>query len=1274
LSGRRRVLFDLQATQSVDQRHRGIPRYVADLAFAIEEIAPEAVERYLLNPDLAVPEAHIAARLLDAGKLHLTDDVDWAAADLLHIASPLEMTRPGHRLLPPGARTAGLPWAVTFYDLIPQLMPDYYLEDPGLRRRYRARLQLVRTAAAVLTLSEATRADVVEHLGLDPGRVFVVGAGTSSRFVPPASRPEAAAAAAGAVAGLRNPYVFYIGSYEKRKNLEPLLEAWARLPEAVRRRWQLALCCPLKPLERNHLLHRAAALGVTDSVCLTGFVTDDVLLLLHQGADLFVFPSIYEGYGLPVAEALACGAPVLGADASSLPEILAPEALFDATSPETMATAIERGLTDEPFRRRLLAAAGKAPTSWTEVASATVAAYEEVLDRLAREGAPTGGGRPGGRPDSRRRVAFAGPVGPGAGPVGDWNRALVDGLAGRTDLDVAVFAERSGGDAGDANSSATGDGLSNDSGAVPGMRVHPLAALDAVEGLHGPFDAVVHSLADDGHHRGSLAALRRRGDGIVVAHDARLAGLYADAARAGALPGGLGPAIRAAYGAAVLPGVGDDGLEPGEARRLGVLLARDAIGHSRRFLVTSEPGAELAGLDAPPADRAKVGVIDADPSGAAAVLHAVITTSGDPAGDPARDPAGGPWRDRRHRARPSGPVLYDLQATQSVDQRHRGIARYVLDLALALEDAAPGHVGAYLVNPDLALPEEAELFVAAGKLRASDEIDWDAARLLHIGSLFEMGVPLRRLLPPAARAAGVPWAVTFHDLIPLLMPESYLEDPGRARRYRARIQLLRAADAVLTNSRATRADALAHLGLEPERVVVAGTGTHARFVPPASRADAAAAAAKALPGLRPPFVFYVGSYDRRKNLEPFLEAWSLLGPGLRNRYQLVVSAIPDPLERNHLLHRAERLGIARGLYVTGFIPDDVLLLLYQGTELFVFPSLYEGYGLPVAEARACGAPVLAADSSSLPEIVGPDALFDPTDPAAMAAAVERGLTDDRFRRSLLDAAGRPPTTWADVAAATVAVHDRLLAGTRPPERAGRRPTRRRVAVCAALPPDGGDRAGANRALVEALGRRADVDVHAFADRPTGAGRARRTPAPIPGVTVHPLAALDAVEEYAGPFDAVVYVLADDVHHTGCMAALRRRRDGIVVAHDAYLSDLYGHAERSGALPQRIGAVVRAAYGDLVASGFDADEPVTATEARRLGILLARDAVACSRLFLTAGPGAAALVRLDARAGDRAKVEGVAVTGGADDHGRALGDRLYEWLAGREPAPASAAPA
>ncbi len=154
------------------------------------------------------------------------------------------------------------------------------------------------------------------------------------------------------------------------------------LPAAVRARWQLALCCPLRPLERNHLLWRARQMGIADSICLTGFVDDAVLLQLHQGTDLFVFPSLYEGYGLPVAEALACGAPVLAADASSLPEIVGPEALFDASRPGGHGGRYRTG----PHRRRLPAAPAGRRRPGTELVG-------RRRPRHAR----------GLRPDSRRR-------------------------------------------------------------------------------------------------------------------------------------------------------------------------------------------------------------------------------------------------------------------------------------------------------------------------------------------------------------------------------------------------------------------------------------------------------------------------------------------------------------------------------------------------------------------------------------------------------------------------------------------------------------------------------------------------------------------------------------------------------------------------------------------------------------------------------------------------------------------------------------------------------
>ena len=422
---------------------------------------------------------------------------------------------------------------------------------------------------------------------------------------------------------LRPPFVFYVGSYEKRKNLEPLLEAWARLPPPLRARWQLALCCPLKPLERNHLLHRAGQLQITESLCLTGFVDDDTLLLLHQGSDLFVFPSLYEGYGLPVAEALACGSPVLAADASSLPEIVGPEALFDPTDPALIAAAIERGLTDEAFRQRLRAAAGRPPSTWKQVAAATMDVYRSVLDGALL---PPGGDRrrgsaasPGANastlPTRRRRLAVAGPFPPDGGEFGRWTFEFVQALAGRPDLEVTAFADHPF----EAERKLR---------TIEGPRavtVHPLGALDAVEGLRGRFDTVVYTLADDAHHTGCLAALRRRKDGIVIAHCAMLSGLYGEAARSGALAGGLQRTIRGVYGDGVHPGVGThDQLTQAEAQRLGIFLIRDVLAHCRSLLVTGPVDRALADLDALREDRSKIGLTAGEPIAAAATVYNLV--------------------------------------------------------------------------------------------------------------------------------------------------------------------------------------------------------------------------------------------------------------------------------------------------------------------------------------------------------------------------------------------------------------------------------------------------------------------------------------------------------------------------------------------------------------------------------------------------------------------------------------------------------------------------
>src|SRR5207244_339238 len=122
---------------------------------------------------------------------------------------------------------------------------------------------------------------------------------------------------------------------------------------------------------------------------------------------------------------------------------------------------------------------------------------------------------------------------------------------------------------------------------------------------------------------------------------------------------------------------------------------------------------------------------------------------------------------------------------------------------------------------------------------------------------------------------------------------------------------------------------------------------------------------------------------------------------------------------------AARLGIASRLYLPGYVSDPTLVALYQSTALFVFPSLYEGYGLPVAEAMACGAPVVSAGTSALAELTHPLGQFDPTDPGAIAGAMAAALSDPEVAGALAKASDRPPPTWARTVAAAVAVYEHL---------------------------------------------------------------------------------------------------------------------------------------------------------------------------------------------------------------------------------------------------------
>lgn len=577
-----------------------------------------------------------------------------------------------------------------------------------------------------------------------------------------------------------------------------------------------------------------------------------------------------------------------------------------------------------------------------------------------------------------------------------------------------------------------------------------------------------------------------------------------------------------------------------------------------------------------------------------------------------------------------GPVLLDIQATQSLGSRDRGVARYCSELASALVAHHPEAVHGFVLNPDLPPPGHVEALVASGRTGYIDRYDARGAEIWHVGSPFELDAPLHRIWPARSVTAGMSLVVTLFDVIPLLFPDLYLMDPGLRRRYRTRLELVRAAELVLAISETTAADAMDTLGLAADRIEVLGTAPASGLGPPRSRRQALEAARLAVDGLAERFVLYTAGMDARKNFERLFRAWSLLPGEVRADRQLVVVCAMDELGRNHLRHLAAQAGMTGPPLLPGFVPDDLLGLLYQSTELSVCPSLYEGYGMPVAEALACGAVAVGSQTSEVGRLLHPTGRFDPTDEEDMSRVLRRALVDMEVRATLTDHATRFGDTWEKVSDRAAAAYDKVLSRRRSRSRqARRRPT---VAVVTPLPPAASGVADYSYRLLEHLGRHCDVRVYVDGTRWTdGPPRAPE------GIPVEPVHDFEHQELAAGGFDAVLYCLGNSQFHSGALAALRSR-PGLVLAHEARMTDLYALAvDEPGAVPEGFASTLSEMYGPRLHPAAVGLGRLDGSLAEGLGLLMAREVASLSERLLVMSEFAAERVRLDARPEDVGKV-------------------------------------
>jgi glycosyltransferase involved in cell wall biosynthesis len=274
---------------------------------------------------------------------------------------------------------------VTIYDLTALLFPEYHTADTRelQQRKYRFAQE---EADAVIAISEATKRDIVSHLEIPAERVHVVHGGTNPAFRPIEDRQAVAQALAplGLVPG---NYILYVGTIEPRKNLVRLVEAYNQVRRMVSAPVPKLVLVGGAGWQFHDVFARIEALDLKNMVVYAGRVSTDLLPALYNGAVLFVYPSLYEGFGLPPLEAMACGVPVVTSNVSSLPEIVGDAGvLVDPTDTQALVATLATLLGDAQ-RRSDMVARGLARAerfSWTRAAQETLAIYNRESLHIGR--------------------------------------------------------------------------------------------------------------------------------------------------------------------------------------------------------------------------------------------------------------------------------------------------------------------------------------------------------------------------------------------------------------------------------------------------------------------------------------------------------------------------------------------------------------------------------------------------------------------------------------------------------------------------------------------------------------------------------------------------------------------------------------------------------------------------------------------------------------------------------------------------------------------------
>lgn len=545
-------------------------------------------------------------------------------------------------------------------------------------------------------------------------------------------------------------------------------------------------------------------------------------------------------------------------------------------------------------------------------------------------------------------------------------------------------------------------------------------------------------------------------------------------------------------------------------------------------------------------------------------------------------------------------IVIDMQGAQSSGSRNRGIGRYTLSLVqaiarnrgehevlLSLNGLFPDTIEAIRVAFEGLVPQEnIRVWQVPGPVFSSNsEHDWRrrSAELVReaflaslkpdivlVSSLFE-GLNDNAVTSIGMLSRTIPTAVVLYDLIPMIQRRPYLENPVVEAWYENKLDHLRRANLLLAISESSRQEGIQRLGFPDDLCTNISTAADQQFQP--QKIDCGREREIRLRyGLHRPFVMYTGGIDHRKNIEGLIRAYAMLPKILRATHQLAIVCSIQQASRDSLEKLAKEQGLKPDeLVLTGFVPEEDLLALYNLCKAFVFPSWHEGFGLPALEAMSCGRAVIAANTSSLPEVIGrDDALFNPMKGGSIAEKLEEVLTNDAFRSELeqhgLKQAKR--FSWDISAQRAIAAFEAWHAKKASQSVMGAASARRpKLAYVSPLLPERSGISHYSSELLPELSRHYDIDVIVAQDSVSD-----------PWIKANcSLRNMEWLRAHSIGYDRVLYHFGNSPFHQH-MFDLLEEVPGVIVLHDFFLSSIISHMEFIGYQPDSLAKALYHSHG------------------------------------------------------------------------------------------------